>query len=90
MVEENPEEEIPPSLHNKWNKDAKKGLRAGVCEDCGFVFTEHDLSCPHCGRPTDIPSGVISGMAHWFFKTPWGVVTLLTIVASIIFVLIQF
>jgi len=87
--EEAPEEEVPPSLHHKWEDDQKKGLRAGVCPSCSFPFTEEDLSCRHCGRPTQIQSGLISSLSHWLLKTPWGIVTFLIILFALMAVLIQ-
>lgn len=52
------DEEIPPSLQKKWNDYVRKGMKAGICRSCGQLFTENDLSCPHCGAPIQKSPGL--------------------------------
>ena len=65
------EEEIPPALREKWQKEAEKGARAGVCGKCGNTFSDEDLTCRHCEEPVVLknPSPAVA----WFFKSAWGV-----------------
>ena len=82
--EEPPSEEIPPGLQKKWDRDEKRGVRAGVCSSCDYPFHENDLSCRHCGKAIEVESGTIGNMAHWFFKTPWGVVSCLILLLALL------
>jgi len=76
------DEKIPPSLEEKWRKDEEKGLGASLCKGCGTLLMEDQLSCPVCHRKSEVQAGLVSGMAHWFFKTPWGIVTFLIILPA--------
>lgn len=82
-----PDEEIPPSLQDKWQKDELKGKKAGVCKFCGWPFLEDELSCRHCGKPTEVTAGFLSSMYQWFTKTPWGIITFLIIVLAVFLLL---
>lgn len=79
---------IPTGLKEKWRRDEAQGLRAGVCRACGFPFTQEDLSCRHCEAPIEIPHGVIDSLKHWLVKTPMGIMTMIAIVASLLFYLV--
>ena len=77
------EEEIPESLKKKWQKEEIEGIRAGVCAVCGWPYTKVDLSCRHCGKPTEISAGVLVGLRRWFFKTWLGILALIFILLGI-------
>ena len=77
------DEKIPPSLEQKWKKKEVAGVRAGVCE-CGYPFTEDELSCKHCGAPIELTEGALISLKNWFFKTPLGIMTLIMIVGALI------
>ncbi len=83
------DEEIPESLAKKWSDEEKKGLRAGVCRNCGWPFTKEDLSCRHCEAPTEISDGVLVSLNRFFFKTPLGILTFLFILIGLIFFLVR-
>jgi hypothetical protein len=83
-----PEEKVPKGLHDKWKQDEQRGLKAGLCPNCKWPFTEQDLRCQHCGQPCEVESGVMSSLAHFFTKTPWGVVTVLTIIFAFIAIML--
>lgn len=78
------DEKIPDSLQKKWKDEEKEGLRAGVCRSCGYTFTKEDLSCRHCGAPTEMPDGAIVSLKNFLFKSPLGILLLVLIIASII------
>ena len=77
------EEKIPERLEKKWQKDEEKGVRAGVCHGCGWPFTQDELSCAHCGAPTNMGEGALVSLKKWFFKTPLGILALIIIFASV-------
>ena len=83
------EEKIPERLEDKWKKDEEKGLQAGVCRSCGWVFTQDELSCSHCGASTEMGKGVLVSLKHWFFKTPLGILTGIFLFISLIFYLVH-
>ena len=82
------EQQVPESLRQKWEKQEKAGIRAGVCRDCGYPFTKDDLSCIHCGARTNLTDGLLISMNNWFFKTPMGIISLiLFFVALLVYLL---
>ena len=83
------EEKIPDSLEKKWRQEEKEGLRAGVCRSCGWPFTKEDLSCRHCGVPTEMPEGAFLSFKHWLFKTPLGIMTFIIIFIGVLVYLIH-
>lgn len=82
------EEKIPASLEKRWRDEEKEGLRAGVCRSCGWTFTKEDLSCRHCGAPTEMPEGFLIALKRFFLKNPAGILLLAFIFASIILLLV--
>ncbi|OIO39466.1 MAG: hypothetical protein COT00_01565 [Candidatus Omnitrophica bacterium CG07_land_8_20_14_0_80_50_8] len=80
---ETKEVEIPESLKKKWREEEAEGIRAGVCTACGWPYTKMDLSCRHCGKPTEISGGVLVGLRRWFFKTRIGLLALIFILLGI-------
>ena len=81
------EEKIPPSLQNRWDRDAQKGLQAGMCRKCGATYTADDLTCRVCDAPVEIPHDRRPAVAS-FFKSHWG--ALIAIVVLIGFVWTMF
>ncbi|MFT5207530.1 MAG: hypothetical protein ACI9CF_001286 [Candidatus Omnitrophota bacterium] len=79
-----PEEEIPPALQNKWNADEARGIRASICSKCGQPFIEEELSCRYCGESIEVSSGLMGDTLHFFSKTPWGIITLIILILSIV------
>jgi rubredoxin len=82
-----PDEDIPEYVKRKWEEDEKKGLRAGVCGRCGFTFGQDELSCPHCGAPVEMKTGVFPAMKHFFLRTPMGIVLLVIVLFSLVLLL---
>ncbi|HTL70681.1 MAG TPA: hypothetical protein VL404_05260 [Candidatus Eisenbacteria bacterium] len=78
-----PEEEIPPALQKRWNDYVRKGVRAGVCRSCGQLFTQDDLSCRHCGEPTEVRPGLIGGFAGWLGGTAWGLTAFFVVLIAV-------
>lgn len=78
------EEEIPDGLKEQWAEQEKEGRRAGVCKNCGWTFSEEQLSCAHCGEPVDLPAKTSTDLKEFFIKSPWGWVTIL-ILALLLF-----
>jgi hypothetical protein len=78
-----PDVPIPPALDKKWRAQEKTGLRASVCRECGFPFTQEELSCLHCGTVTEIPSGVFYSLKRWFLGRPLGIIVLCVILAAL-------
>jgi len=70
-------EEIPPSLQQKWDKDAERGVRAGVCKNCGATYNDEDLSCRYCAQEVKLKSS--DPKVAWFFKSVWGAVIALLV-----------
>ena len=86
---EEKEEEIPESLKKKWQQDEIEGIKAGICSACGWPYTKADLSCRHCGKPTDISDGVFVSLKRWFFKTWPGFLLLVLILLGIFLYLVR-
>lgn len=82
------DEKIPESLEKKWLQEEQQGLKAGVCRSCGYPFTQAELSCRHCGTPTEITEGVFASLRRFFFKTPLGILTLIIIFVAIVLFLV--
>ncbi|MBF0254667.1 MAG: hypothetical protein HQL11_06065 [Candidatus Omnitrophica bacterium] len=82
------EEEVPPALEQKWEKARQRGLGAGVCRECGFPYTEEDLSCRHCGVPVEEPRLLPSTFSSWLLKTPVGLALFLAVVIAVAWVLV--
>jgi hypothetical protein len=80
---EEEEEEIPEGLAERWRKEAAKGLRAGVCGNCGHLFSQDDLSCGHCGAPVELPRAAPRDLKRWLLRTAVGMGVLLVILAAI-------
>jgi predicted amidophosphoribosyltransferase len=78
------EEEIPPALQKKWQDMEKHGLKAGVCPSCGWPFTQDELTCRHCEKAVEVHEPILASTAHWLFKTPWGIITLVILLLSVI------
>ena len=83
------EEKIPDSLQKKWQREEREGVRAGVCKGCGWPFTKEDLSCRHCGQPTEISDGALVLLRRWFFKTWPGWLALIIIFIALFLLLIH-
>jgi hypothetical protein len=83
------DEKIPERLEDKWKKDEEKGLRAGVCRACGWVFTQDELSCAHCGARTEMGAGALVSLKQWLFKTPLGILAVLLIFISLLIYLVR-
>jgi hypothetical protein len=81
--EEGEEEEIPEGLAERWRREAAKGLRAGVCKECGHLFGQDDLSCGHCGAPVELPRAAPWDWKRWLVRTPLGAAALAVILAAI-------
>ena len=77
------EEEIPPSLRDKWERYQQKGVKAGICRSCGQLFTEEDLSCQACGEPIAARSGAVTGFFSSLFKTSWGLIFVCMLIAAL-------
>ena len=86
---EQKDEEIPESLKKKWDSEEAGGIRAGVCKDCGWVYTKDDLLCRHCGKPADLTDGVLVSLRRWFFKTWFGMMVLVLILSGIFLYLVR-
>ena len=83
------DEKIPEGLKEKWRKDEKKGLKAGLCRSCGWPFTQDEISCRHCGQGTEMSEGALVSLRRWFFKTPLGIMTFILIFVGIIIYLVH-
>ena len=86
---EEEEEKIPDSLQKKWQREELEGLKAGICAGCGWPYTKADLSCRHCGKPTEISDGTLVSLRRWFFKTWPGLLALTVILAAIFLFLVH-
>ena len=82
-------EKIPESLQKKWQKEESVGLRAEVCKTCGWPYTKEDLSCRHCGKPTEISDGVLVSIRRWFVKTWFGIFVFIIIILGLFLMLIR-
>ncbi len=79
---------VPTGLKEKWRRDEAAGLKAGVCRACGFPFTQEDLTCRHCDASIELPHGTIDGLKRWLLRTPFGIMTMIAVVASLLFYLV--
>jgi hypothetical protein len=79
--------DIPDSLAKKWESDERKGLKAGVCERCGYTYNQEALSCAHCEKEVSFNDGVFPSIKRFFMKTPMGIVlTAVVFIALFIFI----
>ena len=83
------EEKIPERLEEKWQKEERQGLKAGVCRSCGWVFTQDEIRCKHCGTATDMSEGVLVSLKKWFFHTPLGIMLLIAIFTGLFVYLVH-
>ena len=85
---EGEEEKIPPTLEKKWQEQERKGLRAGICKTCGWVFGQDELTCAHCDTPTEMTEGVLISLKKFFLGTPIGILSFIFILAAMAFFLV--
>ncbi len=77
------EEEIPPSLRQKWDRARRRGVRGGVCRSCGVPYTEEDLSCPACGAPTEFPADAFNDFFLKLTRSFWGRAAILAVTVAL-------
>ena len=66
------DEDIPPSLEEKWEKEDSLVPLQVVCQSCGQKVSSDALLCLYCGESTGVRAGVFSQLKHYVLRTPWG------------------
>ncbi len=70
--DEEEDDPIPEGLKKKWSEAEAKGRRAGVCGDCGNLYSDDDLFCRHCESRTRIPGGFMGRFGEFLLDNIWG------------------
>ena len=81
---------IPQGLDDRWKRQEREGLRAGVCPKCGFPFSQEELRCIHCDTPTEISKAFLPVLKHWFLGTPLGIMIFIVIIAAVVMLIVRF
>ncbi len=89
MPDEEDDDPIPEGLRDKWRKEEEKGRRAGVCADCGNLYSDEDLFCRHCDARTRIPGGFLGRIGEFLLDNIWGFI-ITAIILGALFVFLVF